>query len=117
MRILSFKGTNIDLSDPIKDYVTEKLQPIAQLTGDFEPVAEIRIEVGKTSNHHNKGPHYKCEFTMHVPGKVLRAEEKAEDLYEAIDLCQGTLRRQVKDYKQRLQDKSQKDQRPGKQIT
>jgi putative sigma-54 modulation protein len=45
---------------------------------------------------------------------VLRAEETAEDLYEAIDLCRDDLQRQVKKYKGRLQDKSQKAQRPGK---
>lgn len=114
MQVLSFKGTKIELTDTIKDYVMDKLGTIASLTKDFDPVAEVRVEVGKTTNHHKKGEIYRCEFHMHVPNKVLRAEETAEDLYEAIDLCRDDLQRQVKKYKGQLQDRSQKAERPGK---
>ncbi len=115
MRLLSTKCTNMDLTDAIACYVNEKLDSIEKLTQDFEPVAELAIEVGKSTRHHNKGPYFFAEMTLHVPGEVLRASKEAEDLYEAIDHVKDDIRRQLKDYKERLSDKSRKAVRPDKQ--
>ncbi len=115
MNVISVKGTSIELTEAIKNYLDGKLLPIDKMVVDFEPVAELLIDVGKSTRHHNKGPHFRCEFTMHVPGTVLRADQEAETLYEAIDVAAGELRRQVLDFKERLKDKSQKAVRPGKE--
>lgn len=114
MNILSVKGTNMELTPAIKAYLEDKLAAIDAIVGDFEPVADVDIDVGKESLHHNKGPYYYAEFTMHVPNEVLRARETAEDLYEAIDIARDQLRRQIVDFKGKLQDRSQKAQRPDK---
>ena len=115
MRIISFKGTNMDLTDAIKNYVEEKVEAVEKLCLDFEPAAEIRIEVGKSSLHHAKGPHYRAEMQLSVPGEVLRAEEEDENLYAAIDTVKDQLRRQVKSYKDRLKDRVQRAARPDKE--
>jgi len=115
MRLISLKATNMELTDAISAYVESKLEAIEKLTQDFEPVAEIAIEIGKTSNHHAKGPFFYAEMTLHIPGEVLRATQLAEDLYESIDLVKDEMRRQVKDYKDILSDKNQKIERPDKE--
>ena len=53
-------------------------------------------------------------MNLEIPGKMLRAEEVREDLYEAIDTAKDELRRQLIDYKERLQDQH-KEPRPGKE--
>ncbi|HLD17864.1 MAG TPA: ribosome-associated translation inhibitor RaiA [Patescibacteria group bacterium] len=113
MTITSIKGTNIELTDAIKAYVTDKLEVIEKLTQDFEPAVELDAEVGKTTTHHNKGPFFFAELNMRVPGEVLRAVKETEDLYEAIDLVKDDLRRQVKEYKDRLSD-AHRGPRPDK---
>jgi putative sigma-54 modulation protein len=115
MRIISFKGTNMDLTPAIKKYVEEKIEAIEKLCLDFEPAAEVRVEVGKTTTHHSKGPHYRAEMQLSVPGEVLRAEEQDENLYAAIDAVKDQLRRQVKSYKDRLKDRVQRAARPDKE--
>jgi putative sigma-54 modulation protein len=115
MRIISFKGTNMDLTDAIKKYVEEKLEAIEKLCVDFGEAVEIRIEVGKSTHHHAKGPYYRAEFQLSLPGEVLRAEEEEENLYAAVDAVKDQLRRQVKSYKDRLKDKTQRVARPDKQ--
>lgn len=115
MRILSISGKNMDLTNAIQKYVEEKVVVLERLTASFEPAAELTVEVGKTSNHHAKGPFYMAEMQLSVPGELIRAEEKAEDLYEAIDRAKDQVRRQLKNYKEKLEDRSQRGSRPGKE--
>ncbi len=115
MRIVSLKGTGLELTDAIKTYVDEKVESLLKLCESFDPADELRIEVGKTTKHHAKGPYFFAEMQLHVPGQDLRAVEEAEDLHEAIDLAKDHLKRQLKEYKDRLVDRTQKGARPGKE--
>ncbi len=103
MRIAEILGTNMELTLPIKQYVEEKLAGVAKLTSKFEP-CDVRTEVGKTSNHHQKGDVFRAEFNLTIPGTVIRAEAVLDDLYAAIDKATDDLKRQVKKYKDKLQD-------------
>lgn len=113
MRVISTKATNMDLTEAIKSYAEEKLLSLDRLMVDFRPEPEVMIEVGKTTEHHVKGPFFFAEANLTVPGNVLRARTEAEDLYEAIDLMKDDLRRQVVDYKDTLVE-SQRGPRPDK---
>ncbi|MBI2473510.1 ribosome-associated translation inhibitor RaiA [Candidatus Uhrbacteria bacterium] len=114
MRITSIKGTNMLLTDAIKSRVTSQAVALEKLTKGFEPAAELRVEVGKSTKHHVKGPFYLAEFQLHVPGTELRASVLEEDLYHAISQARDQIRRQLKGYKDKLKEKSQKKERPGK---
>jgi len=114
MKIVSIKGTNLELTDAIKEYLNKKLESIEKLTSHFEPMAEIAIEVGRTSMHHNKGDVHRAEMNLQVPGSLLRSECTAEDLYEAIDLCKDELTRQLKEYKDLHMERERGGQRPDK---
>ena len=103
MRIVEILGSNIELSDTIESYVEEKLKAVAKLTEKFEP-CDIRIDVGRTSKHHRKGEVFRAEFNLTIPGVMLRSEAIKDDMYAAIDVAVNELRRQVKKYKDKLQD-------------
>jgi len=115
MRITSIKGTNMALTDAIKARVESKAVALGKLTKDFDPATELRVEVGKSSKHHGKGPYYRAEFQMSVPGNDLRAVTEEEDLYHAIGTARDQLRRQLKDYKNKLKDRDLRGGRPGKE--
>jgi putative sigma-54 modulation protein len=115
MRIISITGTNLPLTDAIKSRVESKAVSLERLTKDFEPAAELRVEVGKSTKHHAKGPYFTAEFQLHVPGSEIRAVTLEEDLYHAIGLACDQTRRQLKEYKDKLDDRSKKGTRPGKQ--
>lgn len=103
MRIAELQGTNIELTDAIRKYVDDKLANIAKLTEKFEP-CDIHAEVGKTQSGQQKGKIFRAEFNLTIPGVVLRAEAIRDDLYAAIDEASDDLKRQVKKYKEKLQD-------------
>jgi ribosomal subunit interface protein len=114
MKVTSIKGTNMDLTDAIKAYLDKKLESVEKLTSHFEPAAELSIEVGRTTTHHNKGDVHRAEMNLSVPGGLLRSECTASDLYEAIDLCKDDLVRQLKEYKEMHQERERGGQRPDK---
>ena len=103
----------MEMTEAIKSYVEEKLLSLEKLTVDFRPEPEVSLEIGKTSEHHAKGPFFFAEANLTVPGVVLRARTEAEDLYEAVDLMKDDLRRQVVDFKDRLVD-GKHEPRPDK---
>ncbi|SRR3989338_8314399 len=113
MNISSLKATNIELTDAIKNYVEVKLQPISKLVGDL-PQATLSAEVGKTTNHHNKGPFFRCELNLQIGKETLRAEEDREDLYESVDVAIDELKRQIKSRKEKKMD-VHRQVRPGKE--
>ena len=115
MRLISLLGTNMDLTDAIKKYVDDRIRTFEKFTANFEPDVELRVEVGKTTNHHSKGPFFRAEMQLAVHGDSFRAEKTAEDLYAAIDAARDDLKRQLHDHKERLSDKTKRIVRPGKE--
>lgn len=115
MRIISIKGTNMPLTDAIKTRVETQAEALKKLTKHFEPAAELAVEVGKSTKHHAKGPYFRAEFQLHVPGSELRAVTEEEDLYHAIRVARDQVRRQLKAHKeQKVDKKGKKAQRPDK---
>ncbi len=78
------KATNIELTEAIENYVEKKIQSLEKFVEDgVEALA--RIEVGKTSHHHNKGDIFRAEINLKISDKDFRAVFETSDLYAAID--------------------------------
>ncbi|MBI2551575.1 ribosome-associated translation inhibitor RaiA [Candidatus Uhrbacteria bacterium] len=105
MTIASIKSTNMDMTDAIRGYVEKRLASLDKIAASYGPAVEVRVEVGKTTRHHAKGPYMKAEFTMDIPGAVLRVEREHEDLYAAIDEAAEELKRQLVDQKEKRDDR------------
>lgn len=90
----------MELTEAIKDYVNEKIGGLEKF---FDNIIEAKVDVGKTSNHHQKGDVFRAEVNLDVPEKyVLRAEATREDLYMAINEVKDDLQRQIKKYKEKM---------------
>ncbi len=103
MRITEIQGTNIELTDAIRNYVTEKVESIARFAKRFDP-CDVAVEVGKTSEHHNKGDVFFAEMNVVVVGEVLRSHVVADDLYSAIHQAKDDVKRQLIDKKEKMVD-------------
>jgi ribosomal subunit interface protein len=100
MRITNTLVKNMEMTDAIMAYVEEKLMSLEKLCERYSP-CDIAVEVGKTSEHHNKGDIFRAEANMTIPGGLLRAESTKDDLYAAIDDVKDQLKRQLVDRKER----------------
>lgn len=96
---IDIKGTNMDLTEAIKEYVNEKVGGVERL---FDQAIIARVDVGKTTNHHQKGDIFRAEINLDVPRQLLRAEAVRDDLYTAINAAKEDLERQIKKYKDKL---------------
>lgn len=102
MRITELLGSYIEVTDAIRGYVEKKLGSMEKLCEGYSP-CDVRVEVGKTGDHHNKGKIWHAEFTMSIPGASLRSEALEEDLYAAIDVAKDDLKRQLVAHKEKQQ--------------
>ncbi len=102
MRITEILATYLDMTDAIRDYVEKKVGSLEKLCEHYSP-CDVRVEVGKTGEHHQKGKIWRAEMQMTIPGASLRAESIEEDLYAAIDSAKDDLRRQLVAHKEKLQ--------------
>ena len=97
---ISIMGTNMQLTEAIKDYVNEKIGGLEKF---YDNILEARVDVGITTKHHQKGNIFRAEVNLEVPQKhVLRASAEREDLYMAINEVKNELQRQIKKHKEKL---------------
>lgn len=92
------KATNIELTEAIRDYAEKKVDTLNKFI-DKEKEALAEIEVGKTTNHHNKGEIFRSEINLQMGDKQFRAVSETTDLYSAIDEMRDQVVREVKNDK------------------
>lgn len=92
------KATNIELTEAIRDYAEKKVDTLNKFI-DKEKEALAEIEVGKTTNHHNKGEIFRAEINLKMGDKQFRAVSETADLYSSIDEMRDQIVREVKNDK------------------
>lgn len=102
MKII-ISGKKLELTDGIKAAIEEK---IGKLDRYLNPETEVRVTVSA------KKATQKIEVTIiPISGPIIRAEDGEENLYAAIDVVYDKLKKQIRKYKNKLQDRHQsKDQ-------
>jgi putative sigma-54 modulation protein len=89
---MTISGHHLDITDPIRDYVTNKLSKLERHSEKITSTAVI-LTVDKLAQ--------KAEATVHVAGGDLFANAEHEDLYAAIDALTDKLDRQLIKYKEK----------------
>lgn len=106
---INIKATNLDLTPAIKQYIEEKIGGLEKLLSskstDWEPsvgrpTVEAFVEISRTTKHHHKGPVFRAEINVPMPGqgKVLRAEAEQWDIRVAIDQIKDEIQIELKKY-------------------
>ena len=91
---VSITGRHVDLTDPLKAYVHEKL---GHLKHSFDHVVDVHVVL--TVEKHRQ----RCEINIAANGISLHAKDETEDMYAAIDGVVDKLNRQLKRYRAKLQ--------------
>ncbi|MEK7516377.1 MAG: ribosome-associated translation inhibitor RaiA [Patescibacteria group bacterium] len=98
---ITIKATNFSLTPAIESLVEEKLGGLAKYIQplDATGVALCVVEVGKTTRHHLKGPFFRAEADVRLPGRVLRAEASEKTLLRALVTVKRELQKQIETYR------------------
>lgn len=81
--IKNIKATNMELTSAINDHINDRLTTINKFLNDDKAI--VQVEVGRTTNHHNKGDIFKAEFNIKSGENNFYAESLKHDLYLAIN--------------------------------
>lgn len=87
---INIKATNIELTPAISAYVEKKLSAIEKFLGESRDVV-VRVEVGKSTQHHKSGDIFKAEVHVSGAGADHYAVSEQSDLYAAIDLVKDDM--------------------------
>jgi putative sigma-54 modulation protein len=89
---VNISGHQLDVTDALRDYITEKL---GRLERHFDKITNVQVimEVEKLKQ--------KIEATLHIPGSKIVANAEHEDMYAAIDLLTDKLDRQLLKHKEK----------------
>jgi len=97
---INISGKNMRLTQVLKNYVNEKVHKLDRLLEDIEPVS---VDVELHSSGKGKGqPRATVELTLKMPDHMVRCEEMASNMYEAIDLVQEKMERKLREFKERF---------------
>ncbi len=93
---ITITGRKCSPRESFKDHAEKKLAKIEKFFG-AEAEAKITVTVEKSSQT--------VEITVANGGMIFRAQERAENMNEALDKCVETLIRQIRKNKTRLEKK------------
>ncbi len=91
-------GRNIDVTPGLDEAIRDKIGRLDKYFTE-DTTANVTLSVDKDR--------HKIEVTIPVKNGIIRAEQVSSDMYVSIDLVEEVIERQLKKYKNRLQDKQQ----------
>jgi putative sigma-54 modulation protein len=87
----------------LKGYAQAKLERLGR---HFEHILEARLDLGTEKNRSLENRKV-AHLTVHVHGTILKAEQTADAMQEAVDLVIDKMDRQISKFKEKVQDKGQ----------
>jgi putative sigma-54 modulation protein len=92
---LTIKGRNVEVTDRLRDYVHDKIGRLDRyLPTISEAWVDLSVEGTKAAQDRQV-----CQVTVRSNGTILRAEERSDDMFNAIDAVLDKMYRQIARYK------------------
>jgi putative sigma-54 modulation protein len=95
---LVIKGKNMEVAKAAQDYIESKLNKLERHLPD---IGEVKVELVQemTKSAENR---FVVQVTINSHGTLLRGEERAANIYAAVDIVVDVLSRQIERFKDRL---------------
>ncbi|WP_138496160.1 ribosome hibernation-promoting factor, HPF/YfiA family [Paenibacillus pinistramenti] len=97
---LSVRGQQIEVTGALRDYVSKKLSRLEKYF-DAPPTSDTNVTLSVAKGVHT------VEVTIPLPGVLLRAEDKSDDMYSSVDAVVDKLERQIRKYKTKVSRRRQ----------
>lgn len=104
--IIHIKGTNLDLTPAIKEYIETRVAPLGKYLGTSELGSDViaRVEISRTTRHHGKGDVYRAEINIDVTQNIARVEREGGDVRAMIDEAVEALKQILVKHKEKKSD-------------
>lgn len=87
---------NMDVTQRIQEYVTKKVSKLDRYISNIE---ETRVDLAYVKSARSASDRHVAQLTLRGRGYILRAEERADDIFAAIDAALDKMQRQIERYK------------------
>ena len=87
---------NMEVTENIHDYVEKKASKLDKYLNSIE---EVRVDLASVKTARNANDRNVAQITVRGKGFILRSEERADDLFSAIDESLEKIHRQIERYK------------------
>lgn len=89
-------GRNMEVNDRLNDYVTKKVSKLDRyLTG----IDEARVDLAYIKSARSASDRQVAQITVRGKGFILRSEERADDIFAALDTAFEKMQRRIERYK------------------
>jgi len=102
---ITVSGNNIELTNALKEYATEKLGSTLSKVGRRVTKCEVHLTVDKNPTIEKPQT---AEVVVSVKGTVIRAAKSTHDMYASLDEVSDSIRRKLRKYKERIIDAHRK---------
>jgi putative sigma-54 modulation protein len=90
------QGDDLTITPDLKDYVEKK---VSRLDHYLPSINEARVELSEEKSARSPSDREVAQLTVMARGVVLRAEERKEDIFAAVDAVLDKMQRQIERYK------------------
>lgn len=121
MKIVT-KTRNLELTNDLEDFVETRISKLKKFVDILKeetpergkPLAEVFVEIERETEHHKKGKIFLVKVRVAMPGKVLMAQHRADDVFKAVNGAKEELKIEIEKYKFKHISKNRKNQRRKK---
>jgi putative sigma-54 modulation protein len=89
-------GRNMEVTDRINDYVTKKVNKLDRYLNGID---EARVDLAYVKSARSASDRQVAQITVRGSGFILRSEERADDIYAALDTALEKMQRRIERYK------------------
>lgn len=93
---IDISGRNMEITDRLNDYVTKKVSKLDRYINDIQ---EAHVELAFAKSARSAADRQVAQITVRGKGFILRSEERADDIYAALDTALDKMQRRIERYK------------------
>lgn len=93
---IDISGRNMEVTDHIQDYVTKKVSKLDRYLSGIE---EARVDLAYVKSARSAADRQVAQITVRGKGFVLRSEERADDIFAALDTALDKMQRRIERFK------------------
>lgn len=87
---------DLEMTDRINDYATKKVGKLDRFLSEID---ECRVDLGYAKSARSASDRFVAQVTIRGRGFILRSEERADNIYAAIDATVDKMTRQIERFK------------------
>jgi putative sigma-54 modulation protein len=93
---VNIQGRDMNVSTRLREYVEKK---VGKLDRYLPTISEARVDLAEERNARSAEDRHVAQITVHANRVILRAEERKDDIFAAVDAVLDKIERQIEHYK------------------